>query len=98
MGFPADTVRKVWKKGTVVSGNDPEGWRQDQRGAWLARSQYGNRKSRYGWEIDNIKPESEGRGNELSNLRPLQWENNVGKQGGRFTCPIIASGAENVRR
>jgi hypothetical protein len=98
MSFTTDTVQKVWEKGTVVSNNDPKHWRQDQRGAWIARNQYGNRNSQYGWEIDHIKPESKGGVNGLSNLRPLQWENNVGKQGGRLPCPIIASGAENVRR
>jgi len=97
VSFTEDTIQKVWEKGTVVPNNDPKVWRKDQCGAWIARNQYGNRNSQYGWEIDHIKPESEGGGNELSNLRPLQWENNASKQSGRLTCPVTASGKDNVR-
>lgn len=97
MAFTEDTIQKVWEKATVVSNNDPKVWRKDQCGAWIARSKYGDRNSQYGWEIDHITPESEGGGHELSNLRPLQWENNASKQAGRLTCPVTASGKENVR-
>ena len=98
MSFTEDTIQKVWEKGSVVANNDPKDWRTDQCGAWIARNQYGNRNSPYGWEIDHIKPESEGGGDELSNLRPLQWENNASKQGGRLTCLVTASGKDNVRK
>ena len=97
MSFTEDAIQEVWEKGTVVPNNDPKVWRKDQCGAWIDRNQYGNRNSQYGWEIDHIKPESEGGGDELSNLRPLQWENNASKQGGRLTCPVTASGKDNVR-
>ena len=98
MSFSEDTVQKVWEKGTVVANNDPNIWRQDQCGAWISRRYYGNRDSQYGWEIDHIKPESEGGEGELSNLRPLQWENNASKQAGRLTCPVTASGNKNVHK
>ena len=96
MSFTEDTIQKVWEKGTVASKNDPKDWRKDQCGAWIARNKYGNRDSKYGWEIDHIKPESAGGGDQLSNLRPLQWENNASKQGGRLTCSVTASGKDNV--
>lgn len=96
MGFFEYTVQKVWEKGTVVAGNEPNDWRKDQCGAWIGRSYYGNRNSQYGWEIDHIKPESQGGGDELLNLRPLQWENNATTQDGRLACPVTASGQNNV--
>lgn len=96
MSFSEYTVQKVWEKGTVVAGNKPNDWRKDQCGAWIGRSYYGNRNSQYGWEIDHIKPESKGGGDELSNLRPLQWENNATTQDGRLACPVTASGKNNV--
>lgn len=96
MSFIEDTIQKVWEKGAIVPGADANKWRKDQCTAWIGREQYGNRNSNYGWEIDHIKPESEGGGEELSNLRPLQWENNVNKQEGRLTCPVISSGNQNI--
>ena len=95
MGFSEYTIQKVWEKGKVVSGNDPNVWRDDQCGAWIGRAYYGNRNSQYGWEIDHIAPVSEGGGDELSNRRPLQWGNNVSKQDGRLTCSVTASGVNN---
>lgn len=91
-----EIIQQVWEKGKIVSGNDPDVCRKDQCGAWICRKYYGNRESQYGWEIDHIKPESEGGGDELSNLRPLQWENNARKQEGRLTCPVTASGKNNI--
>jgi hypothetical protein len=98
MSFSEDTIQKVWEKGTVVSNNDPDVWRKDQCRAWIGRRYYGDRDSQYRWKVNHIKPESEGGGDELSNLRPLQWENNVSKQAGRLTCPVTASGENNVPR
>ena len=97
MSFSEDTIQKVWEKGRVVSNNDPDVWRKDQCEAWIGREFYGKRDSQYGWEIDHIKPESEGGGDEISNLRPLQWENNAAKQADRLNCVVTASGEKNVR-
>lgn len=97
MAYSEDVIQKVWEKGIVVPNNDSKVWRQDQCKAWIGREHYGNRQSQYGWEIDHIKPESEGGGDELSNLRPLQWENNVSKQAGRLVCVVTSSDTKNVR-
>jgi hypothetical protein len=98
MEFSEETIKKVWEKGKIVAGNDSGKWRKDQCDAWIGWEFYGNRESQYGWEIDHIKPVSEGGTEELSNLRPLQWKNNVSKQEGRLTCPVTASGTENVEK
>ncbi len=98
MGFAEEIVQEVWEKASRAEGNDPNVWRKDQCQAWIGRAHYGDRNSQYGWEIDHIRPQAEGGGDELSNLRPLQWQNNAEKAGGRLTCPVTASGANNVRR
>ena len=95
MSFTDQEVQLVWNKGAIVSGNDPGVWRKDQCGAWINRNSYGNRESTYGWEIDHINPNGS---DSLSNLRPLQWENNAERGEGYLSCPITSSGVNNVRR
>jgi len=96
--YSEEQIQKVWEKATVVSGNDSNVFRKDQCGAWIARKQYGNRNSSYGWEIDHITLESKGGSDELSNLRPLQWENNMSKLAGNLVCVVTSKGTENVKK
>lgn len=96
MAFDDKTIQAVWEKGNVVYGYDPDLWRKDQCGAWMGRSYYGNRNSEYGWEIDHIKPVSRGGSDALTNLRPLQWKNNVSRQDDRLVCVITASNVHNT--
>ncbi len=95
MVWPEDVIQKVWEKGKVIWGNDQNEWRMDECRAWMARHEYGNRRSQYGWEIDHICP---GGGDHLSNLRPLQWQNNVAKSNGRLKCNVTAAGAINMQK
>ena len=50
--------------------------RVDAWGWTIVRQDYGNTRSRYGWEIDHIVPVTQGGGDDVANLQPLQWENN----------------------
>lgn len=95
MSFLENTIQKVWEKGNIVVGNDPNIWRKDQCGAWMHRTSHGDRQSQYGWEVDHINPNG---GDDLSNLRPLQWTNNAEKSDGRLTCPVTATGINNQRK
>ena len=92
MSYDLQTFRNVCEKGTPVQGNDPNVFRKDACGAWIKYSEYGNRSSKYGWEIDHISP---GGPDILSNLRPLHWKNNVAKSDGRLSCAVISLGAAN---
>lgn len=96
MAFSEDVIQQVWNKGIVVAGYDPAVYRKDQCGAWMKRSEYGNRSSGLGWEIDHITPVSHGGSNALSNLRPLNWQNNMEKSDGRLKCKVTSSGNKNI--
>lgn len=95
MSWSEEMIQKVWEKGKIVPNNDPSIWRKDECGAWIGRSYYGNRNSEYGWEIDHISP---GGPDILSNLRPLQWRNNVDKSSGRLKCNVTAFGKHNIEK
>ena len=93
--FDEDTIQDVWEKGRIVSGNNPERWRKDDCNAWMGRGEYGDRDSQYGWEIDHIDPDG---GDDLSNLRPLQWANNLAKGDSReLKCVVTSRGNQNER-
>lgn len=72
-----ETISAVWRKGHRDPNYSASMWRTDDYDTRIKRTEHGNRKSSYGWEIDHIITKKDGGKDILSNLRPLQWENNV---------------------
>lgn len=67
----------AWRNAKSAFGYLPEIAKLDEFNALIAWSEYGNRDSEWGWELDHIIPLSLGGLDVESNLRALHWRNNV---------------------
>lgn len=66
----------VWSKGKIADGYNGNFYRRDVFGAWMQYSAHGETLSHFGWEIGYINPVEKGGTDDLTNLQPLQWQNN----------------------
>ncbi len=98
--FSEETIQNVWNKASVVDGFDSAAIRKDSCGAWIIRNHYGQRDSDYGWEIDHVFPEALGGGDDIINLRAMQWENNMAKGDDypSYISAVQAEGNKNVHK
>lgn len=69
----------VWNKARIVQDYDAAHVRADACGALIEWERYGDTASKHGWEIDHIIPKSLGGTDAITNLQPLQWQNNRAK-------------------
>lgn len=69
-------TERIWNKGETV---DPNVWRYSKNGHLMKRSEYGNRNSEYGWEIEHGRPKAKGGTEHLNNLSPENWRENLRK-------------------
>ncbi len=95
--YSGQLIDLVWRKGTVVPGYDPAKWRQDFAGAWMYYDAYGT-IGEYGWEIDHIRPLSQGGEDSIINLIPIQWHNNMVKANNypKFKSAVTSHGEHNI--
>jgi len=88
--FDPWTIEAVWQKGSIIAGKDPRQYRMDACGATIMRQSYGDTTHLgFGWEIDHIVPVARGGSDDLSNLQPLQWQNNRAKGDGPLACAVV---------
>lgn len=90
-------VNAVWEKARIEQGYNPNVWRKDFANAWIRRDHYGV-ESKYGWEIDHLRPSSNGGSDDLSNLNALHWRNNNKKSDNfpLFQTIVTSEGNTNV--
>lgn len=98
MNLEEKDIQNIWNKATIVEGYNSDAYRKDACGAWIMRDKFGDRNHIFGWEIDHIYPVSLGGKDDIENLRPLHWENNVSKGGDypRYKSVITSNGAKNI--
>src|ERR1043165_1889996 len=67
--------RAVWSRTNPVSTTKLNAWefRRDCLGNLVRFSDYGNRHSPFGWELDFILPRANGGTNDPENLQALHW-------------------------
>jgi len=98
MSWTEEEIQAVWNKGHIVEGKDSNNFRKDDCGAWMRRTEHGGRNSIYGWEIDHIIPKANGGTDDIDNLRPLQWENNLARENNpEAPCVVTSTGENNTR-
>jgi hypothetical protein len=95
-GYDREVVERVWQSAQIISGNDPALWRKDERGAWIHRMAYRNRRSEFGWEIGDSGYTLRAYG--IAALRPLQWQNHLDFLVASRASIVTADGLRNARK
>jgi hypothetical protein len=89
--FSEAQIQRAWEKAQDVANNDSKIWRKDPCDAWIKRSEYGNKESKFGWEIDHAYPSSLG-GKMMMTICAMHHENNRSKADDypSYSCAITS--------
>ncbi len=87
MPFSDEMIQQVWEKGRATLDQNSAIWREDECGAWMRREHYGNKRSEYGWMIENV---STGGADILENLRPFHHQNTFDRANHQAKCHVTA--------
>lgn len=89
MNVTEEMKRAVWNKWALAEWYNKDIVRKDIFWSLIEFNKYWNRNSIYGWEIDHIIPTDKWWTDNLINLQPLQWENNI-KKSNKLLRPVTA--------
>lgn len=79
---------RVWNKWKIVIWYNPNLFRKDIFWSFIKISEYWNEDSIYWWHIDHIIPQNKWWSDDIKNLQPLQWKNNI-KKSDKILKPIF---------
>lgn len=66
---------KIFDKGKIINGKNPDLYREDKMGNTIYKPSYG-KNTEMGWQVDHSKPQSKGGTDHLNNLQPMQSKAN----------------------
>lgn len=98
--FSNSLLDQLWNKADIEEGFNPDKWRKDFAGAWIQRDQFGlsGAQAPFGWAVDHLKPKSLGGNDDVDNLVPVHWQNNISKANHypEFKTIVTSDGNKNI--
>ena len=78
MAYTKEERDKIWDKGAIIKGKDPNKYRKDVNGKVMYKPSYG-KFSEMGWNVDHKKAKANGGSDSLRNLQPMNSRANSSK-------------------
>lgn len=78
MAYSKEELDKIWDKGAIIKGKNPNQYRKDVNGNVMYRPSYG-KYSKMGWNVDHKKAKANGGSDSLRNLQPMNSRANSSK-------------------